>query len=243
MDIGELTQPQYEQLKQTIVKYQATFSKDDDDIGLCKLVEHKIDLIDERPIKIPHRRVPPHQWDEVPDYIQKSFDRGIIRESSSPYASPIVLVRKKNGKLRLCVDYRCLNSKTHKDAYPLPRIEDALDVLKGAQYLCRLDLAHGFNQVPVKEADIEKTAFRTGTGGLYEYVRMPFGQPFRTKVNYLGHVISNRGTSPNPEKVRAVCEWSRPETPRVLRGFLGLAGYYRRFIKGMPRLQVPYKLF
>lgn len=68
-----------------------------------------------------------------------------------------------------------LNAKTHKDAYPLPRIEEALDVLKGAKYFCSLYLAHGFNQIPMKESDIEKTAFRTGTGGLFEYMRMPFG--------------------------------------------------------------------
>lgn len=89
MDVGELTKSQYQQLHQVISKYQTSFSKDEDDIGLCKLVEHKIDLIDERPVKMPHRRVPPHQWDEVREYIQKSLDRGIIRESSSPYAPPL----------------------------------------------------------------------------------------------------------------------------------------------------------
>lgn len=86
-----------------------------------------------------------------------------------------MLVRKKDGKLRLCVDYRTLNNKTHKDAYPLPRIEEALDVLKGAKFFCGLDLAHGFHQIPVAKEDVEKTAFRVGTGGLYEHLRMPFG--------------------------------------------------------------------
>ena len=145
----------------------STFSEDEDDLGFCDLVKHKIVTTDDKPIRVPHRRVPPHQWPEVRDYIQKSLDQGIIRESSSLYASPIVLVRKKDGKLRLCVDYRFLNAKTHKDAYPLPRIDEALDVLKGAKYFCSLDLAHGFNQIPMEESDIEKTAFRTGTGGLY----------------------------------------------------------------------------
>ena len=132
MDVGDLTDPQRESLQRVVERYQSTFSKNDDDLGFCDLVEHKIITTDERPIKIPHRRVPPHQWQEVRDYIQKSLEQGIIRESSSPYASPIVLVRKKDGKLRLCVDYRLLNAKTHKDAYPLPRIDEALDVLKGA---------------------------------------------------------------------------------------------------------------
>ena len=303
MDVGDLTGPQRDSLQKIIGKYQSTFSKDDDDLGFCDLVEHKIVTTDERPIKIPHRRIPPHQWQEVRDYIQKSLEQGIIRESSSPYASPIVLVRKKDGKLRLCVDYRLLNAKTHKDAYPLPRIDEALDVLKGAEYFCSLDLAHGFNQIPMRESDIEKTAFRTGTGGLYEYTRMPFGlcnapgtfmrlmdkafgdlnfqillvylddilvfgstfeetlsrletvlsrlstlnlkvkpekcQLFRKKVRYLGHVVTREGTSPDPEKVRAVSEWPRPESLRDLRGFLGLSGYYRRFLKGYAEVAGP----
>ena len=95
-------------------------------------------------------------------------------KSSSPYASPIVLVRKKDGKLWLCVDYCLLNAKTHKDAYPFSHIDEAPDVLKGAEYFCSLDLAHGFNQIPMRESDIEKTTFRTETGGLYKYTRMPF---------------------------------------------------------------------
>ena len=237
------------------------------------------------------------------EYIQKSLERGVIRESSSPYASAVVLVRKKDGKLRLCVDYRLLNSKTHKDAYPLPRIEEALDVLKGSKYFCSLDLAHGFHQIPMEESDIEKTAFRTGTGGLYEYTRMPFGlcnapatfmrvmdkafgdlnfqslliylddilvfgstfeetlsrlevvlsrltelnlkvkpekcQLFKAKANYLGHVVTSEGTSPNPEKIRAVTEWPKPNTLRELRGFLGLSSYYRRFVPKYAKVAAP----
>ena len=303
MDVGDLTESQQERLQQVIGRYQSTFSEDEDDLGFCDLVKHKIVTKDDKPIRVPHRRVPPHQWPEVRDYIQKTLDQGIIRESSSPYASPIVLVRKKDGKLRLCVDYRLLNAKTHKDAYPLPRIDEALDVLKGAKYFCSLDLAHGFNQIPMEESDIEKTAFRTGTGGLYEYTRMPFGlcnapgtfmrvmdkafgdlnfqfllvylddifvfgstfeetlfrletvlsrlsnlnlkikpekcQLFRKKVRYLGHVVTHEGTSPDPEKVRAVSEWPRPVTLRDLRGFLGLSGYYRRFLKGYAEVAAP----
>ena len=303
LDIGDLDEAQQQQLHATLSKYRNTFSKDDDDIGYCDLVSHRIATEDDRPVKLPYRRIPPHQWDEVREYISKSLERGVIRESSSPYASPIVLVRKKDGKLRVCVDYRSLNVKTHKDAYPLPRIEDALQTLKGAKYFCSLDLAHGFNQLPVAEEDVEKTAFRTGTGGLYEYTRMPFGlcnapatfmrlmdkafgdlnfqsllvylddilvfgstfeetlqrldtvlsrlttlnlkvkpekcQLFRTKVHYLGHIVSSQGSSPNPEKIRAVQEWPRPVTERDLRGFLGLSGYYRRFVPGYARIAAP----
>ena len=303
MDVGALDESQHEQLQSVLAKYNTTFSKDEDDIGYCDMVGHRIVTEDDRPIKIPYRRIPPHHWDEVREYLSKSMERGIIRESSSPYASPIVLVKKKDGKLRICVDYRLLNAKTHKDAYPLPRIEEALQVLKGAKYFCSLDLAHGFHQLPVAKDDIEKTAFRTGTGGLYEYTRMPFGlcnapatfmrlmdkafgdlnfqsllvylddilvfgstfeetlgrletvlsrlsnlnlkvkpekcQLFHRNVQYLGHVVSEEGTVPKDDKVRAVQEWARPTTERELRGFLGLAGYYRRFVQGYAQIAAP----
>ncbi|KAK7898384.1 hypothetical protein WMY93_019237 [Mugilogobius chulae] len=98
----------------------------------------------------------------------------VIRESSSPYASPIVIVKKKDGSIRLCVDYRQLNSKTRRDAFPLPRIEESLDALCGAKWFSTIDLASGYNQVPMAERDKHKTAFCTPFG-LFEFNRMPFG--------------------------------------------------------------------
>ncbi|MEW8547227.1 MAG: reverse transcriptase family protein, partial [Candidatus Thiodiazotropha sp.] len=98
-----------------------------------------------------------------------------IQPSVSPFAAPVVLVRKKDKSLRLCVDYRLLNAKTIKDAYPLPRIEEALDALHGSQYFSSIDLAQGYYQVGISEKDRHKTAFRVGCGGLYEYLRMPMG--------------------------------------------------------------------
>ena len=158
-----------------IRKHQKVFSQSDADIGFCDLVKHRIPVTDDIPVRVPHRRVPPHQWPEVREYLKKSLDMGIIRPSCSPYASAVVVVRKPNGKIRLCLDYRQLNAKTRKDAYPLPRIEEALDALKGAKYFSSLDLAHGFHQLGIEEDDIPKTAFRVGTGALYEFVRMPMG--------------------------------------------------------------------
>ena len=166
---------QLEQVEKLIKRHFDRFSKDDMDIGYCDKVEHKIILDDDRPVRLPHRRIPTQQWNEVREYLEKSLKQGIIKRSSSPYASAVMLVRKRDGKLRLCVDYRALNAKTHRDAYPLPRIEEALDALKGAKYFCSLDLAHGFHQVPMAKDDRKKTAFRVGTGGLYEFTRMPFG--------------------------------------------------------------------
>lgn len=176
MEVGDnIDQVQLEKLKSVIEKHKSTFSMSEHDIGYCDFVEHKINTVDDAPIRVPHRRIPPHMWAEVRDYLRQALDTGIIQESSSPYTSAVVLVRKKNGGLRLCCDYRALNAKTRKDSYPLPRIDEALDVLNGAKFFCSLDLAHGFNQIPVAKDDVEKTAFRIGTGGLYEYVRMPFG--------------------------------------------------------------------
>ena len=174
MDIGNIG-PEYQQLLTLIEKYKDSFSKSDEDIGYCDLVKHRIITTDDVPVKLPHRRVPPHQWPEVRESLKRMLDTGIIRPSSSPYAAAVVVVRKSSGKLRICLDYRQLNLKTHKDAYPLPRIDEALEALKGAKYFSSIDLAHGCHQVAIEDKDIEKTAFRVGTGGLFEFTRMPMG--------------------------------------------------------------------
>ena len=176
-DIGDgLNQEQKQKLECLLKRHESVFSQDDYDVGTVNAgIEHTIPTIDDCPVKVPYRRIPPTQWSEVREYIQKALDREVIRPSSSPYAAPVVLVRKPSGELRMCIDYRQLNAKTKKDSYPLPRIEDALESLKGAKYFSSLDLAHGYHQVPMAEKDIEKTAFRVGTGGLFEFVKMPFG--------------------------------------------------------------------
>ncbi len=110
----------------------------------------------------------------VKTHINQLLETNIIRESCSPYASPIVLAKKKDGTLCMCVDYRQLNAKTRKDASPLPRIEETLDSLTGARWFSTMDLASGYNQIPVTEGDKHKTAFCTPFG-LFEWNRMPFG--------------------------------------------------------------------
>ncbi|GFV35106.1 hypothetical protein TNCV_1853231 [Trichonephila clavipes] len=102
------------------------------------------------------------------------LDEGIVQPSESPWSSPVVLVRKKDGSWRFCVDYRKLNSVTKKDVYPLPRIDDTFDCLKGAKFFSSMDLRPGYWQIEIDEADREKTAFITPEG-LYEFKVMPFG--------------------------------------------------------------------
>lgn len=171
---SELSPEEESQAKQLLEKYSDVFARYDGDLGCTDEIVHEIPLLDDAPVRQRYRRIPPTQWQAVKDHIKQLMDSKVIRESSSPYASPIVLVQKKTGELRMCVDYRQLNAKTRKDAYPLPRIEESLDALSGAQWFSTLDLASGYNQVAVAESDKPKTAFCTPFG-LFEFERMPFG--------------------------------------------------------------------
>lgn len=132
----------------------------------------------------------------VREILRELLDNKIIRESESPYASPIVLVRKKEGSYRMCVDYRELNSHTVKDRLPLPLIQDQLDRLGRGKYFTSLDMASGFYQIPIAPESVEKTAFITPEG-LFEFLRMPFGLAnapavFSRAVNKaLGDLIHN----------------------------------------------------
>ena len=174
VDWSNLTAEQARQGQRLLAQYVDVFSQSEQDLGCTDLVQHEIPLTDTHPVRQRYRRLPPSQYEQVRQHIQELLANGVIRPSASPYASPIVLVQKKSGELRMCVDYRQLNARTLKDAYPLPRIEESLDALGGARFFSTLDLASGYNQVPVAESDRPKTAFCTPFG-LYEFNRMPFG--------------------------------------------------------------------
>ena len=129
----ECTPEQKKKLQNLFQKHASVFTKDENDLGYTETVEHKIPTIDQVPVAQPYRRIPPNQFPEAKDHIRKLLDNGIIQESHSPYAAPIVLVRKKDGSLRLYVDYRRLNTKTVRDQFPLPRIEESIDSIGNAK--------------------------------------------------------------------------------------------------------------
>ena len=128
-----------------------------------------------KPIYLLHHTIPVQLQTEVRKCLDTWLKQGIIHPSRSPYASQVVIVHKKTGEIRLCIDFRALNAVTIHDSFPLPRIEEALQAVKSAMWFTSIDLAQGYLQLAMDEADIHKTAFRTGSSGLYEFTHMPFG--------------------------------------------------------------------
>ena len=164
-----------EKLSSLIGIYRDVFALAKDPLATAIGTEHFIDTNDNPPFKIPPNKVAPYKLPAVQEEFKEMLDKGVIVPSKSPYSSPIVMVPKKDGTNRMCIDYRKLNEITTKDAYPLPRIGQTVDALQGAEYFSSLDLASGYWQVPVAEKDQHKTSFCTPEGGLYEFVKMPFG--------------------------------------------------------------------
>ncbi|TYK09586.1 pol protein [Cucumis melo var. makuwa] len=191
-------------------------------------------------------RMAPAELKELNVQLQELLDKGFIRPNVSPWGAPILFVKKKDGSMRLCIDYRELNKVTVKNRYPLPRIDDLFDQLQGATIFSKIDLRSSYHQLRIRESDIPKTAFRSRYGH-YEFIVMFFGltnapvvletlranklyakfskcEFWLKNVTFLGHVVTS---------------WPRPSTVSEIRSFLGLAGYYRRFVEDFSRIASP----
>ncbi|KAJ9545268.1 hypothetical protein OSB04_024975 [Centaurea solstitialis] len=266
-------------------------------------VEFRIDLISgATPVAKAPYRLAPAEMPELSNQIQELLDKGFIQPSSSPWGAPVLFVKKKDGSLRMCIDYRELNKLTIKNRYPLPRIDDLFDQLQGASFFSKIDLRSDYYQVRVHEEDVPKMVFRTRYGH-YEFMVMPFGltnspavfmdlmnricRPYLDKfvivfiddiliysqsreeheqhlkvvlellrdqklyakfskcefwireVHFLGHVVREEGILVDPTKIEAIAKWEAPKTPTEIHQFLGLAGYYRRFIEGFSKIAQP----
>jgi transposase InsO family protein len=174
LQVGHLSRDDRSKVSSVLKDFQDVFSKTKMDIGKTHLLEHRVDTGDSPPIAFSPRRIPVALEEKVDKLVEELLLNDIIRPSESPWNAPIVIVAKKDGDIRMCVDYRKLNAVTKRAVYPIPATQQLLDCLSGSQYFSTLDLSQGYHQIPVAEDDIPKTAFATRKGQ-FEYKRMPFG--------------------------------------------------------------------
>lgn len=294
---------QREELWRVLWEFKDIFALSEEEVGLTHLVQHEIDTGDARPIKTRPRRLPLAHQAAADSAIEEMLEAGIIEPSDSPWASGVVMVnKKKSPKMRFCVDYRPLNSVTKKDSYPLPRIDESLDLVAGSSWFSSLDLRSGYWQVPLSPEARPKTAFCTGRG-LWQFRVLCFGlcnapatferlmekvlagiprqeclvylddilahgssfesalevlrkvlqriaaaglrlHPdkccfMRRELEFLGHRIGVEGIGTLEDKVQAVKDWPTPTNLRELKSFIGLASYYRRFVRGFSCIAAP----
>ena len=286
-----------------INEFSDVFSKNEWDIGQCDVTAHKIQVEPgSRPIKLPNRRMPLHYKDDLQEKIDAFLEKKLITPCHSPYSAPAMLVPKKNGKLRLVIDYRQLNKQTIKSCWPIPSIEEIFDTLEGSEYFTTIDMSWGFYQLPMAEESQDYTAFSTPFGS-FKWLRMPMGltgspntfqslmeqvlvgltwkttvpylddciifsstaeehierlrevlerfrlanlkinptkcEFFRTRVPFLGHIISKNGLEADPDKIAAVKKFPIPTNPTEVKSFLGLCSYYRRYVQNFAEIARP----
>ena len=175
--LKEWPEAEQEQARELLLKWEHLFAHSDLDLGKTALIKHKIRLMKQTPFKERYRCIPPHMYDDVRAHIQEMLDIGAIHKSHSPWASAVVLVRKKDGGLRFCIDLRKLNKWTIKDAYSLPWIDKTLDNLQGSPWFSSLNLKSGYWQVKMDEESKPLTAFTVGLLGFYECKGCLSGSP------------------------------------------------------------------
>ena len=173
--LNEWPESEQKQARDLLLKWEHLFAQNNLDLGKTARIKHKIRLTNQTPFKERYRCIPPHMYDDVRVHIQEMLDIGAIHKSHSPWASAVVLVCKKDGGLRFCIDLRKLNEQIIKDAYSLPQIDETLDSLQGSQWFSSLDLKSGYWQVEMDEESKPLTAFTVGLLEFYECKRMPFG--------------------------------------------------------------------
>lgn len=169
-----VTDDQLLQVLHLLNEFRECFAENMTELGKTSIAEMRIDLHDDEPVTFRPYRITYPERAAVRGIVEDLLENGIIQNSQSPYASPILLVKKKTGEYRMCVDFRAINRKTVKSTYPLPRVDDYLERVQGSRFFTTLDLASGYHQIKMAEDSIPKTAFVTPDGH-YEYLRMPFG--------------------------------------------------------------------
>ena len=158
-----------------LMEHHNIFSLEQNEIGCTDTAEHVIELLDTEPFKERFQHIAPLLVEEVREHIQEMLDGGAICPSQSPRCNAVVLVQKKDGGLLFCIDFCRLNSRTKKDAYPLPQMQETMESMVGTQFFSTMDLKSGFWQVKMAKDSQQYTTFMVGSMGVYEFLRMPYG--------------------------------------------------------------------
>ena len=158
-----------------LAKYHDIFTLEDGEMGCTEVTKHKIKVTDLKPFKERPRNIPSGLLEEVKDHLDHMLDVGVIKPSKSVWSNAVVLVWKKDGGLRFCINFQRLNTQTRKDAFPLPQIHDAIDTLSGSKYYMTVDHLSRFWQTPMEDSSKQYTTFTVGTLGFFQCERMPFG--------------------------------------------------------------------
>jgi hypothetical protein len=290
--------------KQLLDEYRDVFPTDlPSGLPPTRSVDHRIELKPgSAPTNRPTYRMSPTELDEVKKQIDQLMESGFIRPSKSPFGAPLLLVKKKDGTMRMCIDYRALNDITIKNSYPLPRIDELFDRLQGAKIFTKIDLRNGYHQIRIYSADVEKTAFRSRYGH-FEFLVLPFGltnapatfmqlmhdifrplldrcvlvfiddilvysnnmedhrrhvrevlellrknqlyakaskcELIKSSVEFLGHMIDENGLHMMEDKVEAILKWPPLKSVSEVQSFIGLIGYYRKFIRMFSEIASP----